>query len=138
MSSRGLILLVYMTLLMAVVSVLALPALRAEAVDPTRPPLLQTPRSAPVAAPRIDPTDYPVSSILVSEHRKVAVINNQVVSVGDTVNSAKGERATVIVINASEITLSRASREFVVRLPSSQYRISAVQATEQPQMKDQP
>ena len=125
--------LVYLTVVVGVITAVAAPALRAEAVDPTRPPL-QNPRPAPLAQPTIDLRDYQVTSILISEHRTVAVINNQVVTVGDTVSvavtGAEGGRVTVSAINAAEVTLRKARHEFVVSLPSSQYIKSELPASQ--------
>jgi hypothetical protein len=67
----------------------------------------------------------------------VAVINNQVVTVGDKVTAGESGKATVIEITTSEVTLSKAQREFVVRLPSSQYTKSAVSGLTEG-LKDQP
>jgi hypothetical protein len=113
--------------------------LYAEAFDPTRPPVLNAkPRSAPVVKlPKLNPQDYQVTSILSSDQRKVAVINNQVVTVGDVVKAGQSDKATVKKINTTEVTLSKARREFVVRLPSSQYLRPVVSGHTQG-MKDQP
>jgi hypothetical protein len=113
--------------------------LQADSFDPTRPPLLRNkPRPAPsVKLPKLNPQDYQVTSILLSEQRQVAVINNQVVTVGDAVTAGKTGKALVIKINASEVTLNKARREFVVRLPSSQYIKSAVSRPTEG-LKDQP
>jgi hypothetical protein len=113
--------------------------LHAEAFDPTRPPVLNVkPRSAPaVKRPKLNPQDYEVTSILSSDQRKVAVINNQVVTVGDVVKAGQSDKATVKKINSTEVTLSKARREFVVRLRSSQYLRPVVNGHTQG-MKDRP
>ena len=99
---------------------------RAENFDPTRPPLETKPGPAPVVhVPQVNPHDYKVTSILMSDKRKVAGINHQVVTVGDTVGGQSGQ-VTVTAIRTAEITLRNARREFVVRLPSSEHIKSVV------------
>jgi len=122
--------------------------LQAETFDPTKPPVFNQRKPAPIDnRPRLNPQDYQVTSILVSEQRKVAVINNQVVTIGDAVKAGKSGDATVTTINAAEVTLSKARHKIVVRLPSSQYTRSVITDSEmnstvvngQPQgLKDQP
>jgi len=131
--------LAYVVLLVTTQGYYCATVLRAETFDPTKPPLLQNkPKSAPAPKlPKLNPHDYQVTSILVSEQRKVAVINNQVVRVGEVVTAGEGDKATVTEINAAEVTLSVAQREFTVRLPSSQYVKSAVTGQIQG-LKDQP
>lgn len=113
--------------------------LHAEGFDPTRPPIFNNnPDPTPTSkAPKLNPQDFRVTSILLSEHRQVAVINNQVVGVGDTVKAGKADKATVTKISATEVTLSKARYEFVVRLPSSQYTKSAISGPIEG-LKDQP
>ena len=112
-------------ILFAVCGFLGLATLHAESFDPTRPPNLKS-KSVPAPKSNFNPQDYQVSCILLSDQRKVAVINNQVVTVGDTVTAEKSGNATIADIRASEVTLSKARRKFLVRLPSSQYEKSAV------------
>lgn len=96
-------------------------------VDPTRPPIF---RPKPVSASsqvKLNVNDFKISSILISDQRKVAVINGQVVAIGDKVkardkdkNKKRGQ-ATVLAISSQSVKLGIARREFVVRLPSSRY-----------------
>ena len=112
--------------LSAVLWCFSVATLHAESYDPTRPPNLKAKPAPTVKTVNVNPRNFQVSSILLSEQRKVAVINNQVVTIGDTVTAKESDKAVVKEIKASEVTLSKAQREFVVRLPSSQYIKSAV------------
>jgi hypothetical protein len=100
-------------------------SLFAAAYDPTRPPMLnpiQKPANvAVVKTKKVNPRDYKVTSILISGERKVAVINNQVVSLGDTVKGGKHGPVTVKAITTSAVILVKARQQFSVRLPSSEY-----------------
>jgi hypothetical protein len=129
----------YAGVLFATQNIFYVKILHADAFDPTRPPILQEKSVlVPTAKPlKFHETDYRVTSILSSGQRKVAVINNQVVTVGDKVTAGESGKATVIEITTSEVTLSKAQREFVVRLPSSQYTKSAVSGLTEG-LKDQP
>jgi hypothetical protein len=122
-----------------VLGVVGSATLPAETFDPTKPPVFNSKYSAAptVKPPPLNPRDYQVTSILLSEQRQVAVINNQVVSVGDAVTAGGAGTAEVIKINAAEVTLSKARRVFVVRLPSSQYKKSAIGGLTEG-LKDQP
>ena len=93
----------------------------AETFDPTKPPNFQNkPRSAPPRLPNLNPQDFQVTSILVSDQRQVAVINNQVVTVGQVVTAGESAKATVTAISATEVTLSKARQEITVHLPFGQ------------------
>ena len=107
-------------------SCLGVSVLYAENFDPTKPPNLKSNVVPAVRPLNLNPQDFRVTSILLSEQRKVAVINNQVVTIGEAVNTRESGKAIVTEIKASEVTLSKARREFVVRLPSSQYTKSPI------------
>ena len=136
---RTTIILAYTAVCFSALGFLGVATLHAETFDPTKPPVINSkPTTVPaVKPPRINPRDYQVTSILLSEQRQVAVINNQVVSVGDAVTAGEAGKATVTKIEASEVTLSKARREFVVRLPSSQY-VKSVIGRPTEGLKDQP
>lgn len=57
----------------------------AELPDPTRPPL----SSGAVVHRKGPPRKWQLTSLLISPERKVAVINGQVVRVGDSINGAR-------------------------------------------------
>ena len=139
MYKRCLICLTYVAVLIA--SVNWLEVLHAETLgsanDPTKPPTFHKKLEPAPKPPKLNPQDYQVTSILVSGQRKVAVINNQVVSVGDEVKAGEADKARVTGIKASEVTLSKARREFTVRLPSSRYIKSAADGQTRG-LKDQP
>jgi len=126
-----------LVVLSAALSCLSVATLHAESYDPTKPPNLKAKPVLTVKPVNLNPRDFQVSSILLSEQRKVAVINNQVVTIGDTVTAKESDKAVVTEIKASEVTLSKARRAFVVRLPSSQYIKSAVSGPAEV-FKDQP
>ena len=110
----------------------------AESFDPTKPPIFQNkPRYAPPKLAKLNPQDFQVTSILVSDQRKVAVINNQVVTVGQVVTAGESAKATVTGIRATEVTLSKARQEITVHLPSSQY-IKPAGSGQSKGLKDQP
>lgn len=87
--------------------------------DPTRPPTLSSKPMGPAPAiAKVNPQDYKVTSILIADQRKVAVINNQVVTAGDSVKAAGNGKVTVKEITASTVRLFKAHQEFEVRLAS--------------------
>ena len=73
--------------LSAVLSCFSVATLHADSYDPTRPPNLKAKPVPTVKPVNVNQRDFQVSSILLSEQRKVAVINNQVVTIGDTVTA---------------------------------------------------
>lgn len=84
---------------------------QADLVDPTQPPgLMPAPaRSAPAApkGPR-----WRLHSILISPQRRSAVINEQLVGLGDRINGA-----VVIEIQASSVRLRSRGRDVTLALP---------------------
>lgn len=92
--------------LIAVLMSFSVAILQAESFDPTRATHLKS-QSAPVLRPlNLNLRDYQVTSILLSEERKVAVTNNQVVTIGNTITAAGFGKATVTENKASEVTLT--------------------------------
>ena len=85
--------------------------------DPTRPYAV-----APVAAPTTagavtKATGFSVTAILVSEKRRVAIVNGKRVSEGDQVDGA-----TVVKILADRLRLDLDGKEFTTRLPPDALR----------------
>ena len=83
--------------------------------DPTRPYA-----AAPVAEPteaRAKVTRFSVTAILVSQKRRVAIVNGKRVSEGDQVDGA-----TVVKILADRLRLDLDGKEFTTRLPPDALR----------------
>lgn len=88
-----------------VVATLALPAFAADiASDPMRPDTLQ---SAPTAAP----ARYRVNAIIVSDERRIAIVNGRRVGVGDAIGDA-----TVVAIGKAEVTVNVNGSERTLRV----------------------
>lgn len=91
--------------------VMAAPALAA-LEDPTRPPV-----QAPAAAQSPAASDGPrwlLTTTLVSPERRTAVINNQVVTVGDRIGGAR-----VVDIQADSVRLRAGGREVTLMIVST-------------------
>jgi sRNA-binding protein len=91
-------------------------ALDAVAFDPTRPPQLTTKSKSVKPKPekvKVDRSVYRVSSILLGEQRKVAVINAKPVTIGDQVSDA-----TVVDIDSAGVRLQVRGVSFTAYLPS--------------------
>lgn len=75
--------------------------------DPTRPGGTPTPRAAAEPAAQ----RWHLSSIVIADTRRVAIINDQVVAIGEQVDGA-----TVMDIQAYAVTLRRDGRDFTLTL----------------------
>ena len=94
---------------------------RADVSDPTRPLFFKTQKPAPVikhervVKPVIraeeKPEVYRLTSTLVSQQRNIAVINDQVVSVGDKIG-----RAVVVAIKPAIVVLKSGNNEIELAL----------------------
>lgn len=84
----------------------AVPAMAEEVDDPMRPPQA---RQTTAATPQ--PPSWDLSSVLISERRRVAVINNQLVQVGDRVGGARVQR-----IEADRVILLRGEQSMTLTL----------------------
>ncbi len=93
------------------------PSARAELGDPTRPPDIST-----VSVESLESGDAPfrVSSILMAPGRKVAIVNESRVEVGDAVGGA-----TVIEINAQAVLLEMTGEEFELRISGQPVKVLA-------------
>ena len=93
----------YFLLLLVVLVLMNSTILFAES-DPMRPPMVST--SAKQAAP-----GWVLNSVLISDERHVAVINQRPVRVGDKINGAR-----VLAIYPDRVRLSRAEKTFLIKL----------------------
>ena len=93
------------------------PSARAELGDPTRPPDVST---VAVATPESGSAPFRVSSILMAPGRKVAIVNESRVEVGDAVGGA-----TVIEINAQAVLLKLAGQEIELRISGQPVKLAA-------------
>jgi len=75
--------------------------------DPTRPGGMPAPRAAAEPATQ----HWHLSSIVIADTRRVAIINDQVVAIGEQVDGA-----TVMDIQAYAVTLRRDGRNFTLTL----------------------
>ncbi len=93
------------------------PSARAELGDPTRPPDIST-----VSVESLESGDAPfrVSSILMAPGRKIAIVNESRVEVGDEVGGA-----TVIEINAQAVLLKLAGQEIELRISGQPVKLAA-------------
>lgn len=99
-------------LMMAVNSAWAAETLR----DPTRPGGAPAPRAAAEpAAPQ-----WRLSSIVIADTRRVAIINDEVVAIGERVNGA-----TVMDIQPYAVTLRRNGRDFTLSLLDARVKTHA-------------
>jgi len=98
------------TLMLCVFALLSFPA-QAQLDDPTRPPghRLVLPGGKKAAAE----TRFLLSSIRISATRRIAVVNDRFVELGDTVNGAQ-----VIAISPSAVKLKKKGKIFSVKLLS--------------------
>ena len=108
------------------VSVIFPQTVLADIIDPTKPLFMQT-KKAPVKIRKKAPTKkvskkitspevYVLTSTLVSKQRTAAVINNQIVIVGDKIG-----KATVVEINPALVLLKSGKRS--IKLALSTYKV---------------
>ena len=91
-----------------VVALLAAAPAAAQALnDPTRPPNASA-AGSPDAEP---PPGMQLQSVLISQRRRLAIINGQTVALGDTVGEAK-----VVKITETEVVLQKGSETEVLKL----------------------
>jgi MSHA biogenesis protein MshK len=81
-------------------------------VDPTRPPALGDPALAGAEAAATGGERFVLSSVLVAGERRVAVVNDRVVSIGDVVDGAR-----VTAIKPYAVTLALDAERLTVTLP---------------------
>ena len=94
--------------LAALVLLLGLPLMAAaELRDPLKPP---APKQPAAATTQVDPADWRLASTLVSEGRRVAVINGRVVGPGQTVDGAR-----VVSVGRGEAHLRVGDQRFTIR-----------------------
>jgi hypothetical protein len=79
--------------------------------DPTRPDLATAAAAAADGLPTAD-SGYALTSVLISDDRRLAVINDHVVGVGDSVDGAR-----VLAIRPYAVTLAVAAERITVELP---------------------
>lgn len=90
---------------------------RADVADPTRPLFFKSKKAAPVikrepvVKPAEKPEIYRLTTTLVSQHRNIAVINDRVVTVGDSIG-----KAVVIEIQPTVVRLRSGSRQIELAL----------------------
>ena len=81
----------------------------AELPDPTRPYVYQSPRVA--AAPRLQ-----LNAIIVSDERKLAIIDGKRLRVGDDIGGA-----TLVSISKNEVELERGGQKLVLSMHAGQF-----------------
>ena len=93
------------------------PSARAELGDPTRPPDIST-----VSVESLESGEAPfrVSSILMAPGRKIAIVNESRVEVGDEVGGA-----TVSEINAQAVLLEMGGEEIELRISGQPIKVIA-------------
>ena len=82
--------------------------------DPMRPPNFSPASSASAGVQK----QWQITEILISEERRIAVINDTLVKPGDTINNAK-----VIHINTDHVVLSnnnKTFKQYLLRIPVKQ------------------
>ncbi|WP_419813208.1 hypothetical protein [Bacterioplanoides sp.] len=84
----------------------------AQATDPTRPPIWLN--TAPAQATPVAPQTLNLQQILVRDQQRYAVINDEIVTVGDRI-----QQATVVAIRQSSVTLKTTKSRFVLSLLES-------------------
>lgn len=75
--------------------------------DPTKPPA----GISDVAAAEKDAVGFDLQSIIISNSRRMAIINNRLVKVGDNIGGAK-----VVAIERNAVVLSVAGRKLIIHL----------------------
>ncbi len=93
------------------------PSARAELGDPTRPPDIST-----VTVESLESGNAPfrVSSILMAPGRKIAIVNDSRVEIGDEVDGA-----TVSEINAQAVLLELGGEEIELRIAGQPVKVAA-------------
>lgn len=90
----------------------AIPAVAGEVKDPTRPPSL-TPAVAPAAAPSAT-RPWRLSSVLISPDRRVAVIDGNVLRLGERIDGAE-----LVEIQSHAVKLRRGERFFTIDMSAN-------------------
>lgn len=105
--------------MMAVLLASILPAVGAVAEEPARRDPLQPPGNVQqVSRPAFNADAWKLASTLVAEGRRVAIINDRAVRVGDRVGGAR-----VLGIESGQARLSYQGREFTITRPGARVRI---------------
>jgi MSHA biogenesis protein MshK len=91
--------------------------------DPMRPPM-SSPRAAIKSAPSA-PAGARLTAVLFSQNRRVAIVDGKAVREGERISDA-----VVATITHDTVTLTRANRAEVLRLPKTTLPIKAKSAVE--------
>ena len=95
------------------------PSARAELGDPTRPPDVSTVSAESLESGEGD-APFRVSSILIAPGRKIAIVNDSRVEIGDEVGGA-----TVSEINAHAVLLEMAGEKLELRISGKPVKVVA-------------